>query len=100
MTESQNAVRPPRRIPDFATRDEEAAWWDTHSIPDYLDELEPVQARFAKNLSNPLAVRLDPRDRIELTRRAKDLGIGPSTLIRMWVRERLRQEAAGDAHPR
>ena len=96
MSTPQDTARPPRRIPDFATREEEAAWWDTHSITDYLDELEPVRARFAKNLSNPLAVRLDPRDRIELTRRAKELGIGPSTLIRMWVRERLRHEAASE----
>lgn len=100
MTEPREPDRSTPRIPDSTTREEEAAWWDTHSIPDYLDELEPVRARFAKNLSNPLAVRLDPRDRVELTRRAKDLGVGPSTLIRMWVRERLRQEAVGDAGPR
>jgi predicted glycoside hydrolase/deacetylase ChbG (UPF0249 family) len=68
MTKSQ---KPSRRIPDFATREEEAEWWDTHSITDYLDELEPVQVRFAKNLSSPIAVRLDPQDRVELNRRAK-----------------------------
>jgi len=93
LSESQNASRPSHRIPDFATREEEAEWWDTHSITDYLDELEPVQVRFSKSLSNPIAVRLDPQDRVELARRASDLGIGPSTLIRMWVRERLKQGA-------
>jgi predicted glycoside hydrolase/deacetylase ChbG (UPF0249 family) len=93
VSESKKSNRPSRRIPEFATRKEEAEWWDTHSITDYLDELEPVQVRFAKNLSNPIAVRLDPQDRIELNRRAKELGVGPSTLVRMWVRERLRQGA-------
>jgi predicted glycoside hydrolase/deacetylase ChbG (UPF0249 family) len=93
MNNREKSSPPDRRIPDFATKEEEAAWWDTHSITDYLDELEPVQARFAKNLSDPIAVRLDPNDRAELTRRAKELGIGPSTLIRMWVRERLKKGA-------
>jgi hypothetical protein len=40
-----------------------------------------------------LSVRLDPQDRMELTRRVKEQGIGPSTLIRIWVKERLKQEA-------
>jgi predicted glycoside hydrolase/deacetylase ChbG (UPF0249 family) len=89
LSESQNASRPSHRIPDFATREEEAEWWDTHSITDCLDELEPVQVRFSKSRSNPIAVRLDPQDRVEADRN----GIGPSTLIRMWVRERLKQGA-------
>lgn len=93
MTESEEMTQPTRRIPDFTSREEEAAWWDSHSITDYLDELEPVQVRFAKNLSSPLSVRLDSQDRMELTRRAKEQGIGPSTLIRIWVKERLKQEA-------
>jgi len=93
MSDHRPDTQEARRIPDFTTREEEAAWWDTHSIVDYLDELEPVKVRFAENLSNPMAVRFDARDRAELTRRAKAQGIGPSTLVRMWVKERLSQEA-------
>jgi len=89
MSDAHNA---PRRIPDFSTREEEAEWWDTHSFTDYLDELEPVEVSYAKPLSSPLTVRLDSDDREALSRRAHDLGIGPSTLIRMWVKERLRAE--------
>jgi len=100
MSEPQRSTQTSRRIPDFASREEEAAWWDTHSIVDYLDELEPVKIRFAKNLSNPMAVRLDPQDRTELTRRARAKGVGPSTLVRMWVKERLRQEAEAEARSR
>ena len=32
------------RIPEFASREEEAEFWDTHDFTDYLDELEPVRA--------------------------------------------------------
>ena len=96
MTNHQPSAQRPSRIPEFATRDEEAAWWDRHDFTDYLDELEPVTMRFAKNLSAPLTVRLDPADRAKLTQRAKAQGIGPSTLIRMWVKERLRQDAEAE----
>jgi hypothetical protein len=42
-----------------------------------------------------LSVRLDKTDRQELDRRARALGIGPSTLVRMWVKERLNHGATG-----
>jgi len=86
------------RIPEFATREEETEFWDTHDFTDFLDELRPVQVRVAKNLSQGLNVRLDQSDREELNRRAEEQGIGPSTLIRMWVRERLRQGTTPASH--
>ena len=82
----------PSRIPTFSSREEEAAWWDTRDITDYLDELKPVKVRSAKNLSEGLTVRLDPDTMRDLRERARLLGIGPTTLIRMWVMERLRAE--------
>ena len=87
-----------RRIPAFRSIEEEAAFWDTHSITAFADELQPV--RVGRNLSAPLAVRLDPADRAELARRAKAQGIGSSTLVRMWVKERLRREAEAETLPR
>jgi predicted HicB family RNase H-like nuclease len=79
------------RIPDFQNREEEAAFWDTHHFTEFLDETQPVKLRVAKNLSEGLTVRLDRRDREELERRAAEQGIGPSTLVRMWIKDRLRQ---------
>lgn len=85
------------RIPEFASREEEAEWWDTHDITDYLDELKPVKVRFAKNLSQGITIRLDPSTLAELRTRAHEKGIGPTTLARMWILEHLRelQEKAG-----
>ena len=91
---NQSQAATTSRIPQFATREEEAAWWDSHDITDYLDELKPIKARFAKNLSEGLTVRLDPETMRVLRERAKRQGIGPTTLIRMWVMERLRAEAS------
>jgi hypothetical protein len=95
MTHPKNpsAAKTTSRIPQFATRADEAEWWDSHDITAYLDELKPVRVRFAKNLSEGLTVRLDPETMRALREQAKRQGIGPTTLIRMWVLERLRAEA-------
>lgn len=79
------------RIPDFRTREEEAEFWDSHDFTEFLDETRPVKLRLRGNLSEGLTVRLEPRDREELERRAAEQGIGPSTLVRMWIKDRLRQ---------
>jgi hypothetical protein len=77
------------RIPAFSSIEEEAAFWDTHDTTDYEDEFKPVKVRFAKNLSQVLALRLDPQTLEELRERAHAKGIGPTTLARMWILERL-----------
>ncbi len=93
--EHEQATRlPKRRIPEFASRQEEAEFWDTHSFADYWDDFKPVKVRFAKNLSEGITIRLDPQTMQELRSQAKAKGIGPTTLIRMWVLEHLRPEQA------
>jgi hypothetical protein len=78
------------RIPEFKTREEEAKFFETHSIADYQNELKTVKVRFAKNLSEGLHIRLDPETLMKLRVEAKEKGIGPTTLVRMWVKEQLR----------
>ena len=78
------------RIPEFKNREEEARWWETHSLADYQDEFKTIKVRFAKNLSEGLHVRLDPETLMKLRIEAKEKGIGPTTLVRMWVKEQLR----------
>jgi hypothetical protein len=82
-----------RRIPEFASREEEAAFGDTHAIMDYLDELEPVEVRFAKKLSDGITVRLTPAMLQRLQAAVQRKGIGPSTLARMWIVEHLNEES-------
>jgi predicted DNA binding CopG/RHH family protein len=78
------------RIPKFANREEEAAFWDTHDISDYWDELKPVKLKVAKNLSKGITIRFDEETLRELREQANRRGIGPTTLVRMWILERLR----------
>jgi hypothetical protein len=91
---TQRTPRPKSRIPRFKSIAEEAAFWDTHSLADFADELEPVaDVRFVvmrAGPKKPLTVRL-PEDTLKtLTQHAHAQGVGASTLVRMWILERLR----------
>jgi predicted HicB family RNase H-like nuclease len=86
------------RIPEFKSREEEAKFWDTHSIADYRDELKRVRVRVAKNLSHGLTVQFDPETVDKLRTRAQKKGIGPTQLVRMWVIERLEETAEQKQH--
>lgn len=81
------------RIPSFANIEEEAEFWDTHDFTDFLDESTPVQLTVGPELAERLTLRLEQRDRQQLVALAREKGVGPSTLARMWIKERLRQEA-------
>jgi hypothetical protein len=88
------------RIPAFQSIEEEAAFWDTHDVTEFVgQEMRPVAVTVGADLADRLTVRLDQADRRELDRRARAKGIGPSTLARMWLKERLRQEADAETRP-
>ena len=90
MTSPEKQVKNP--IPSFKSIQEEAEFWDTHDMADYWDQFKPVKVRVAQNLSEGITIRLDP-DTLERVRElASDKGIGPTTLIRMWVIEKIKDE--------
>jgi predicted DNA binding CopG/RHH family protein len=88
-----------KRIPKFETSEEEAEFWDTHSLADYWDEWQDVKgplidARPAKKL---ISIRFDPELITAAKRIAKTKGIGYQTLLRMWAYEGLAREVDGRA---
>jgi hypothetical protein len=52
---------------------------------------EVVQVELKKPLDKVIPVRLSEDKWEELRREARELGVGPTTLARMWLLERLRQ---------
>ena len=89
-----DASAPASRIPEFATVEEEAEFWDTHDLSDYWDEFTPATVRVSPTLASVHVVRLDAADHEELTHHADAQGTDPSTPARRWIRERLRAERA------
>lgn len=83
-----------KNIPEFKNRDEEAQFFDTHDMADYQHEFKTLKANFAENLSEGITIRLDPKTLSALRTLAKEKGLGPTTLARMWVIEHLRGQTA------
>lgn len=91
MTPEQQPLASAGRIPVFSTLEEEAEFWDSHDTADFESEFKPIDVRFARNLSEGLTVRFDPETLRKLREQARQKGIGPTTLARMWILERLQQ---------
>lgn len=81
------------KLPDFSkmTREEEAAWFDTHDMGDYWDELKPVDVvvELSKPKEETLVLRINKDVKKKLERVAKSKGITTSTLARMLLTEKL-----------
>jgi hypothetical protein len=81
-----------RSIPTFKSLEEEAAWWDTHSVVDFPDEFKTVELEVDRSLFQTLSIRLDAETLTKLRKRAEKKSLGVTTFIRVWVRERLEEE--------
>lgn len=77
-------------IKPFKTLDEEADFWDTHSVLDEIDEGTIVGFHQAKK-TNTITLRIDQKSLQKLRERAFYKGIGPTTLARMWIMEKLQE---------
>ena len=80
-------------LPKFTDEAEAAAFWDTHSPEDFPEEFEDVQVRFSKPLiKRGLTVKLNEETIRRLREIADARGIGPTTLVRMWILEHLQDQ--------
>jgi len=74
-------------MPPFTTL-EEANYWDTHSPVDDIDESTVVAVHRGQK-TETLTIPFDPQDLAALRAQADERGLGPTTLVRMWVLEHL-----------
>lgn len=92
-----------KEIPEFKSYEEEAEWWDTHSALDYLDPtFKPIVSQGNKQATSVYLTETQPSQTINVRFSGEDLakirdladykGVGPTTLIRMWALEKLREE--------
>lgn len=99
-----------RKLPHFKTREEEAKFWDNHSMEDYLGELECADEVFtlAPSLAEKIKERAKTRSislrlpqwEIDGAKRvAKKEGVGYQVLINTWIAEALIREAHRSRRP-
>ncbi len=80
-------------VPAFRDEGEAGAFWDTHSPLDYAGEFQEAKVTFARPLvRRGLTVKLSEDTIAQLRELAHRRGIGPSTLVRMWILEHLHAE--------
>lgn len=82
----KEAIRP---IPPFETVEEEAEFWDSHSAVDGIEEGTMVGFHHSRK-TGTLTIRFEPEDIQRIREQARQQGIGPTTLARMWILEHLR----------
>jgi predicted DNA binding CopG/RHH family protein len=81
------------KIPIFATEEEEAKFWDNHSLDEFNEELKLAEdVKFVKTRKKLVSVRLDSQQIDLLKKIATEKSIGYLTLIRMWIMEKLKEE--------
>ena len=67
MDANQQPAKDP--MPQFATREEEAAFWDTHDFTDYWDDLEPSTVTVSPDLESVFRIPLDGKSLTQLANR-------------------------------
>lgn len=97
MKKKENIIREGRnkmKIPKFKTIEEERAFWDKHSVTDYLSELEETkEIVFEKPpLKRNFELRLDTETIRKLKKLASKKGTDVSVIICGWIREHLDKE--------
>jgi hypothetical protein len=84
-----------KHVPEFSDLQEAAEFWDEHSPLDFPDHFEDVDIGDNRpSRKKGITVRLEQHTIDELTSIARERGIGPSTLARMWILEHLRAHSS------
>ena len=81
----------PDPIPEsFASIEEAAEWWDSHSTADYWDESREVKFDIQLPPRKP-TVALDSDVAERLRALASEQGVSLETLVNRWLQEKLRE---------
>lgn len=81
----------------FKTLEEEANFWDSHSAVDQINEGTLVGFHQA-NKTDTITIRFQPEHLQVLREEALEQGIGPTTLARMWILEKLKSHQVNSKH--
>lgn len=70
---------------------EEAKFWDAHDIGDYIDELKVIDAKYTPTdeVKTTMTIRVTPTLKLMVEKLAKKYETSSSSLIRMWMIDRL-----------
>lgn len=81
----------PKQLPDMSSWTDKAIheFWKTHDSADYWDQMQEIEVKAQRKGQRAVSVKLDESDIALLRAIAKRLGLGHTTLIRIWIKEKL-----------
>lgn len=81
-----------KKLPDMTNWSDEEIhdFWKTHDSADYWDQTEPADVKAKRPRQRAVSVKLDEHDIAALKKIAREMGIGHTTLIRIWIKEKLK----------
>jgi len=82
-----------KKIPKFKTIAQEARFWDTHDISNYLSEMKEVKVSFDPQApkEETLTIRVQSALKRRLEKIAKNYGVNLSTLARIWFIDKVKE---------
>lgn len=85
-----------KKIPKFKNYKEEAKFWDTHDVTDYINEMDFVDVEFVprQRKEASVTIRVEPELKKRLEQVALRNRVSLSTIARLWLIDRLRTEAS------
>lgn len=78
-----------KKIPKFKTIGEMREFWEKHDFTDYAEDTEEAKIQFTRFKKAQVTFRLDPKDMEKIKQIAEEKGLSYTTLIRMWVKEKI-----------
>ena len=88
IKQRKQAIKP---IPPFENIEEEADFWDTHSAVDEIDKGTLVGFHRSRKTGS-LTIRFQPEDIQRIREKANQEGVGPTTLVCMWILQHIRRQ--------
>ena len=83
------------KFPDFnkMSYEEEANWWDSHDFTKFWDATKKVEMVFEldKPRDETVILRVQKEIKEQLDKLARSRGLNLSTLVRMWMMEKLQE---------
>lgn len=86
-----------RKLPRFNSVKDEARFWDTHDITDYIKSNEPLNMIYNPKVERKetVSLRMAPSLKKEIDKIASGYDISTSSLVRMWVVDKVNSFKAG-----
>jgi hypothetical protein len=80
-----------KKIPEMASYEEMAEFWDAHSLADYWDQTEPAEFEISPDARRRYLVAVDPDLLRRVQRMAHTRGLSTESLVNLFIEQRLHE---------